>query len=136
MRMISVYSDNSLAKRVLWSLLVERTAEESISHSVMPTWEKHCSFVDGFPYLGWWIMEINERMCPEYVGAIYLTHMREVGIFVFKSRRGLGYGLSALAELRKKFPGPLLANVNPDNAKSRAFFEKLGAKQIQVTYKL
>jgi hypothetical protein len=38
--------------------------------------------------------------------------------------------------LMRGHPGEFLANVNPNNANSRRFWEKLGGRLIQVTYRL
>lgn len=117
---------------VLYELLKERTKEQSISHKQMPTWDEHVEFVESNPYEAWDLILVN----GEYVGSIYLTKNREIGLFVFKKHQGKGYGSQALDMMRRMHPGPVLANVNPNNEPSRRFWEKAGAKLLQVTYEL
>ncbi|HZD28349.1 MAG TPA: GNAT family N-acetyltransferase, partial [Xanthobacteraceae bacterium] len=62
--------------------------------------------------------------------------LREVGIHIGRAYRGHHYASDALAALRERYPGHLLANVNPLNLASIAFFERHGAKLIQSTYEL
>lgn len=115
---------------VLYELLKEREPWQSISHQGMPTMEEHAAFVRSQPYLAWYLIEVEE----DYVGTIYLTKAREVGVFVFRKHWGQGYGKQAVLLLKEKWPGRMLANVNPKNEASRALFEDLGMSLIQVTY--
>jgi len=133
MKLIDVYSANGARGKefFLYQLLSERTPEQSISHKRMPAYEEHVTFVRSRPYEAWYVVEDGDM-----VGAIYLTKNREVGIFVIKEFQAHGYAQAAIAELRKRHPGPLLANVNPANTASQHLFEKLGGKIIQVTYAL
>lgn len=125
------------AVRILYDLLLERPPEAAISHKRMPTFEEHAAFVRGHPYEAWYLLVSDNQPAPEhYVGSIYLTKQREVGIFIFKCCHGLGYGRRAIALLREAHPGRLLANVAPGNAASHEFFKKLGATLIQSTYEL
>ena len=133
MRLINVY-DYAESERIgnLWSLLVERTPEQSISHKKMPQWGEHVSFVHSRPYLAWYFIAINEWT----VGSIYLSMDREVGISILKSHQGQGIGTEALEELIKLHGGPLLANINPVNQPSIDFFKKHGFEHIQNTYRM
>jgi RimJ/RimL family protein N-acetyltransferase len=134
--LIDVYSAPEAA-RVLYDLLAEREPHQNISHKVMPTWEGHCKFVASKPYLAWYLIEINPSPTvtpPVNVGAVYLTRQREVGLFIFKAQRSNGYGKQALAELRLKHPGKLLANIAPENQRSQRFFQAQGFRHIQNTY--
>lgn len=118
----------------LYALLNERTPEQSISHKRMPTWEEHCRFVSSKPYLAWYI--ISNVIDYRYVGSIYLSARREVGVSISVAQRRKGYARVAVALLRDLHPGPILANVNPANEPSRNLWESLGGKLIQVTYEL
>jgi RimJ/RimL family protein N-acetyltransferase len=118
------------APKVLYALLKEREPEINISHKAMPTWEEHLAFIDSHPYAVWNLI----RAEGEWVGSIYLTKAREIGIFIFKDRQGNGYGKEAVQLLKAKYPGRMLANIAPGNIKSQSVFEMLGAKRIQVTY--
>ena len=120
------------AARILYELLKERPPEAAISHKAMPTFEQHEAFVRGHPYEAWYLL----GAASTYVGSVYLTPAREVGIFIFKAHHGNGYGKRAIALLREAHPGRLLANVAPGNAASHKFFQALGAVKIQETYAL
>ena len=127
----SVYRDETSA-RVLYDLLKERTPQQSVSHKAMPTFEEHSQFLRSIPYFAWYIIRVDGTP----IGAIYLTRRREVGIFIFTENQGKGYAGRALNELRARHPGPMLANINPANARSLAFFSKMGARLIQHTFEL
>lgn len=129
MRLVSVYEVKN-APEVLWDLLHEREPHVNISHKVMPTWQEHLNFIASVPYAAWYLIEVEGR----FVGAIYLTHAREVGIFIFKIERGHGYGSKALDLLAEKHPGKLLANIAPCNEESMAWFMKRGFMPLQFTY--
>lgn len=118
---------------MLYNLLKEREPHQSISHKEMPTIEQHAAFIRTNPYLNWYIVMVD----GEPVGAVYLTRQREIGIAIFKQYQGMGYGKSAVRALMFLWPGEkFLANINPANQASIAFFAKLGAKHIQNTYSL
>ena len=119
---------------VLYELLKERTPEQSISHTEMPTMRQHKMFVASQPYFAWYLIE---GLDCEILGAIYLTHQREIGIGIFKEFKSKGYGTEAVKKLMELHPGKFYANINPDNFASRMFFqEQFGAKLIQHTYVL
>lgn len=118
--------------KILYDLLLEREDHMNISHKKMPTLAEHTAFIESDPYFQW-LMIKKENV---YVGSIYLTRNREVGIFIFKAHQGSGYGKAAVIELKKRVGGRLLANINPANEKSIKFFESLGAKLIQHTYEI
>ncbi len=115
---------------ILYKLLQERTPEQSISHKKMPTMKEHLKFIFSEPYEVWYLIEADDI----YVGSIYLTRLREVGIFIFKEHQHKGYAIKAVTELKNIYPGDFLANVSPQNKASIEFFEKLGAKHIQNVY--
>ena len=129
MHLTDVYSKCCMGE--LYDILSERTPDESISHKKMPAWNEHVRFVDSEPYAHWYLVE-----SPMFgvLGTIYLTHQREVGVFIKREFRGEGYAKAAIRLLRERHPGRLLANVNPNNAPSRKLWESLGGELIQVTY--
>jgi RimJ/RimL family protein N-acetyltransferase len=96
----------------------------------MPTFEEHTAFVRSQPYLAWYLLDVD----GDYVGSSYLTRNREVGISIFGRYKRKGYGMEALQLILRRWPGKMLANINPKNAPSIAFFEKAGFKHIQNTY--
>jgi hypothetical protein len=132
MRLTSVYNvaDHEL---YLYDLLRERTPEQSISHERMPSYAEHCEFVRSRPYVVWCFIEDD---AGERRGTVYLTRNNEIGVFVFARYHGMGTGIWAVREINRLFPDDKFANVNPGNRTSRCFFEKLGGKLIQVTYKM
>lgn len=138
-RLVDVYGsmaaipDNCL---VLFELLSEREAEQSISHHHMPSYAQHCGFVTSRPYAEWYLLRWRRGDESLTVGSIYITKQREVGIAIFNRYQSMGFGGVALTELRRNHPGRLLANINPANERSIAFFKKHGATLIQHTYEL
>ena len=117
---------------MLYALLKEREEKVNISHRRMPSLAEHRKFVKSKPYKAWFLI----RAAGSTAGAIYLSKMNEIGVFVFKKHRGKGYGKGAVAALMQKFKGAerFLANVNPANADSIAFFKSFGFRHIQNTY--
>lgn len=128
----SIYRERD-AVNFLYELLKERTPEQSISHRAMPTLEEHAQFVRSKPYFAWYLIMVGD----EWAGTCYLTHDSEIGIHIKDGYRGNGYGAQAVSALMTKWPRKrYLANINPANAPSIAFFEKLGARHIQSTFEL
>ena len=119
---------------LLWHSLKERTPDQSISHTKMPTIQQHRDFVLAKPYPHWYLIRIAGTSTA--VGNVYMTDHREVGIHIDNAHRGMGYGSAALKALREICPGHLLANINPANSASIEFFKKHGATLLQHTYKL
>lgn len=118
------------AGRVLYDLLAERKEHESISHKQMPVWDEHMAFVRSKPYAHWYVVVIDGVR----VGAVYLTHQREIGVSIFNLFRNKGYGRRAIETMMALHPGKFLANVAPGNQKSIDLFAKLGFNHIQNTY--
>lgn len=127
-QLVNVY-DEPRAYEILWELLLERQPEVNISHRELPLYEQHVNFVNSKPYIAWFLIKADD-----YVGAIYLTTKREVGLFIFGTEQGKGYGSAALKILKEYFPGPLLANIAPFNYRSQLFFKNEGFQLIQFTY--
>ena len=128
----------------LYDLLCEREQHQSISHQQDPSFADHAAFVRKKPYREWLLIEgIPPR---GLVGAVYLTHHNEIGVFITKSAQRQGYGWWAVRHLLDNYqplpaipsvrPGRFVAHVAPGNEPSRKLFENLGGKLIQVTYQL
>jgi RimJ/RimL family protein N-acetyltransferase len=118
----------------LYSLLMERAPEVSISHKAMPTEAEHMAFFMSKPYPVWNLVLDPDKEC---VGACYLTKDREIGIFIFEHWQGRGYGGLAVKLLIEQNKGKrLLANISPLNERSALMFKKLGFRHIQQTYEL
>jgi len=133
MRFISVYDDLKTAIPLLYRLLAERQPHVNISHRTMPTFDEHRIFVNSRPYAYWYIF--GPEGAP--IGAIYLTHAHEIGVFVLRRHRRQGHGAEAVRWLIDQHPGwRFLANVNPANKWSAEMFINLGFRPIQTTYEL
>lgn len=130
MKLIDAYSEPE-SKEFLWRILADRPPEANISHRRMPTWKEHCTFVDSNPYLHWYLVDAGE-----WVGAVYLSKQREIGVGILREHHGKGYGRSAVRMLMEKHPGKFLANVAPSNAASMELFGGMGFRQIQITYEM
>lgn len=146
MILLSVYDPSAMRQlggvapiQYLFNLLAEREGADAIniSHTKMPSYARHASFVTSKPYQAWYLIveEIGDRQTP--VGAIYLTKQDEIGIHLFKAWQGYGYGPKAIKFLRNTHVRPhYLANINPANTRSIEMFKRLGFQLKQVTYAL
>ncbi|MBC8251119.1 MAG: GNAT family N-acetyltransferase [Candidatus Nitrosopelagicus sp.] len=117
----------------LFDLLKERDKRTniSISHKKMPTYEEHTKFIKSKPYTKWYIVLKSKQK----IGSVYLSKNDEVGVFISKKFQGEKIGDFALCELMKKNTRKrFLANLNPKNKKSIAFFSRNGFKLIQITF--
>lgn len=128
MRLIPIH-EVADAACYLYALLMEREPHQNISHKAIPTVDDHLSFVRSNPYADWCLIEEGY-----IVGATYLTHAGEVGIFIFKHSQGRGLGSAAVRMMIDRHPGRILANIAPGNEASRRMFEKLGFTLIQNTF--
>jgi RimJ/RimL family protein N-acetyltransferase len=131
-RLIDVYQGPA-GHAVLWQLLSERTPDVNISHKAMPTWEQHVAFVASKPYQHWYMVDAGE---DDFVGAVYLTHQREIGVGILKRYQGRQYGPMAVRLLMERHPGRFLANVSPRNFRSQELFREMGFRILQFTYEL
>lgn len=128
-----VHYDDYLDQEILYSLLEERTPQQSISHKGMPTWDEHKAFVESRPYIAWYF--IIDEMYSEVRGACYLSKDNEIGIFIFEAHHGEGYGKAAIKALMEKYPNvEFKANINPNNEASKKFFESLGFEHITTMH--
>jgi RimJ/RimL family protein N-acetyltransferase len=131
--LVSVYRSPKAAPQLLYQLLAERKPQMNISHRAMPTWRQHCKFIAQRPYAAWYLIKSDH----DYVGAIYLTAMNEIGVGILACWHGFGFGPRAIrALMRKHGCRRYLANVNPRNGKSIRMFRRMGFRIIQQTYEL
>lgn len=121
----------------LYELLKQKKAEQNISHKEMPTWEQHVAFNEKKPYLRDWIVEVDGQP----VGRVYIAPTAwvtdlpaEIGIHIADGYHGRGIGKAALQEAMRLWGKPLMANVAPDNVRSKLFFRGQGYRLIQLTY--
>lgn len=129
--LINVYYEENRFS-ILYSLLDERTPDQSISHKGMPDFNNHVEFVESIPYRTWCFIHSSDE--DDYVGTVYLTKQKEIGVFIFNKYQRKGYGKEAVRSLMEVNDGPFLANVNPKNSTSAKMFESLGFNHIQNTY--
>lgn len=129
-RFVSIYNTAGF-EQILHRLLKERSQYMNISHKRVPSFAEHCRFVRSKPYDEWCFI-MNEGTI---LGAIYLSRLNEIGIFLFKAFRGKGLEKEALkffiAKHRKR---RLLVNVSPKNKCYERIFQNLGFTYIQKTY--
>ena len=129
-KLIDVYASPD-APKVLYQLMEERTPDVNISHRALPDRKTHLAFIESRPYDAWYLIKEND----EPVGAIYLSKMSEIGVFILNAHRGHGYGKRAIEMLVEKHPRErFLANINPMNTRSIELFQSLGFSHIQNTY--
>ena len=128
MRLHPVTDDDA---EFLYALLKERPKYANISHRRMPTMDEHRSFIASAPYTAWYVVEDDEGFdC----GSVYLSKLDEIGVSIFSTERGKGYGRQAVCELMRQHPRQrFLANIAPTNTDSLNFFAKFGFKVIQTT---
>jgi RimJ/RimL family protein N-acetyltransferase len=116
---------------LLYTLLQEREPHANISHRTMPSWTQHRKFIARRPYTAWYLIKSR----GDYVGAIYLTAINEIGISILSPWRGFGYGPCAIRLLMSKHGRRrYLANINPRNEEWIRMFRRLGFRIVQETY--
>lgn len=122
----------------LYALLAARPKNMNISHRGMPSYPQHEGFVRSKPYAHWLIVCSRSQLdFAAYVGTVYLTHAREIGIHIAAQHKGKGYGWAAMNHIMNLAGrGPLFANINPANRASQQFFGKFGFGLVQHTYRL
>lgn len=140
--LINIYQEEN-RHAILYSLLSERTTDQSISHKAMPTYQEHVDFVDSKPYYVWCFVHSSDE--DDYVGAVYIGKHNELGVFIFQIYQRKGYGSAAIKSLISQFEplpairsvraGNFIANISPHNTASKKMFEALGFERIQETYK-
>ena len=126
----------------MYALLEERPFETRISHQAMPTYPEHVAFVSSKPYRMWWLIKVD----GEFIGDLHVTHLNEIGVFLFHKFRGKGYGAKAvklfmarhkpLAAIPAKRVRRWLAHIAPENDAGASFFRKIGFSKIQETWQL
>lgn len=114
----------------LYELLGERDPKANISHKKMPTWDEHVRFNNYNPYKKDYVIWLGD----ERVGRLYISLNDEIGIFFTKKCQRKGYGKSILKQILKN-GGRFLANVSPSNKDAQRFFEGMGFKLVQYTYR-
>lgn len=133
LKLRSIYSPHTPIDvlEFLYSLLAERDATTNISHRRMPTFDRHADFVASRPYREWWTIEDDGIL----VGAAYLSDQNEIGIFLSRPYQGRGIGPRVIDMIISRHKHEdLLANVNPENARSEKMFMSKGFGLLQKTF--
>lgn len=122
----------------LYELL--RRRRHNISHTSIPTIDDHTKFVTNHPYRAWYLIKFDGH----YVGSTYILDSNCIGFstlgdddlilpevlnFMFKKHK-------PLKEIKSLRPPYFFINISPSNEKLKSQLERLGAKNIQVTYSL
>lgn len=123
-----------LVLQLTYVTMQQAKPDQVIAMREIPSFEEHQAFVESQPFEHWYLIRVGPD--PYYVGNISLTSRSEIGIRINDPFWGRGYGTAALAQLRALHPGRLLANINPANTRSIAFFARAGGRHIQNTYEL
>jgi RimJ/RimL family protein N-acetyltransferase len=142
MRLVPVDPENESHVKLLYELLLARPDYANISHRETPTFERHVRFVKTHSYKSWYLIDPSEDVIDancafyELAGTIYLTHLREIGIFLFPQFQTKHVGRDAVVMLMSTQPGgDFFANIAPTNTRSQEFFTRMGFKLIQYTYR-
>lgn len=136
-RVVNVADWNDIG--FLYLLLSQRSSEENISHSKMPSFLEHHAFVQSDPYKVWYMIYIENEPFEECkIGSVYISKENYVGIHLVRAFQKMGIGTEILKQivLDDVTSRPIYANINPANAKSIKLFERAGFIHIQNTYKL
>ena len=113
-------------------MLKERKKHINIFHQTLPTRKQSDLFNSKNPYKKDFVIMFNRRK----VGRIYLSYNNEIGIFMKRMFTNKGYGKKVIALFINKTQESIYyANISPLNIISQKFFETLGFKLIQYTYK-
>jgi RimJ/RimL family protein N-acetyltransferase len=132
--LVSVYMmDEMEAYGQLYAMLSKRPSVANISHKKMPSFAQHREYVKSRPYQVWYLLSDVPR---NWVGHVYLTERKEIGVQILQAYQKKGYATSAVRQIMTHNTGPFYANINPRNRASIAFFRKLGFHIISSTYKL
>ena len=128
----------SLYIKFLYDLLKERLKhpEQNISHKKLPTLEQHIDYVNSQMYnCQMWDIVTYEDDPTECIGTVYLTDRGEIGLHIAEKHQGKGFGTKIIERLLGAYPGEdFYANINPNNKRSKKFFEKFGFSLVQHTY--
>ena len=122
--------------KILYDLLDSR--KFNISHTYMPTYTEHCTFVENNPYRFWYFAEKDGQI----IGTIYITFENNIGINLITLNKDDYLGsLKLIFSLHRPFPSQssvsskhFTVNVNPNNFYLINALNELGAKHIQNTY--
>ena len=123
---------------VLFDLLKQRF--HSISHTKMPSKIEHYAFVRSHPYRHWVLLLVNN--CP--MGTVYIQEDNSIGLNVLEPSYYLvaeifeyiKKNFTPNKEVKSKVPPYFYFHVPYDNTKLCEILGDLGAKPIQISYKI
>ena len=129
---------SSNQKLILFNLLKKR--KYKISHSELPSQEKHNHFVDNHPYRDWFIVKENEIE----IGSFYLKFDNSVGLNLIKQSQFCVDSIinfiriNYLPEVYSEsiVPTYFYINISNDNFELQNILHKLNFNKIQVSYKI
>jgi hypothetical protein len=122
--------------KYLYDVLKERLQEPltNISHTKLPSWEDHVSFVlERSHYIHHYVI-VNRDLPTDCMGVLYCTENNELGIYISMSYRRRGLATYVLDYFLYSCPGTYTAHINPANISSQVFFIKSGFTPLQYTY--
>ena len=127
----------SVQVELLYELLKLR--ENTISHSLLPEFKEHKSFVEKNPYVDWFIIIVNDLA----KGSCYIQKDNSIGINIsgnidedeiietFDFIKQNYMPLPAIKSVRR---GEFFINISPSNSKLSKILKKLEKKQFQISY--
>ncbi|MEX0501982.1 GNAT family N-acetyltransferase [Alphaproteobacteria bacterium LSUCC0719] len=123
--------------KVLYELL--RNRQFAISHSIMPSYEEHSSFVTQAPYLSWFIVV---RGAP--IGTFYIKADNSIGINLNNPTHDeikqvldfISRNFTPCKPTASVIPNYFYINVSDNNSELKDTLQKCGLKSIQTSFKL
>lgn len=129
---------NEKQKETLYELLSLR--RENISHSEMPDYGEHSKFVDTHPYRIWYL--INKDLVP--IGSFYIKYDNSIGLNIVECSEFVVDNIIKFikdhwvpeAPVESMVPPFFYVNVAAKNTKLITCLRAIGAKELQIAYKL
>ena len=124
--------------KILYDLLESRREKTTISHSKVPTFKDHKTFVLSKPYRYWFLIEQKNII----VGSVYISKVNTIGIHFFKIGKKileevllfLCKNIAPLKEIPSIRPPNFIINVANKNRAYANIIKKIGGIKIQETY--
>ena len=118
-------------------MMSERSIHMGGPHGFATAWGMFCNDIAQWSLFGHGCLMIEERQTGQCVGQVGINAgplfpERELGWFLYKHAEGKGYAFEAASEMRAwaltSRPGALVSYIRPDNLRSKALAERLGAE--------
>ena len=126
--------------KLLFEILKNRSSNSNISHTKLPSFQKHKKFVNSKPYRYWYFIFSSNYL----IGCTYITRLNEISIKL-KKRNSLLYketltlileNFKPLKGIPSKRSSNFLINVSPKNKSLISLFTKMKLKKVQETYRV